>query len=81
MRLEIDVNEVTPRGVTACGRQAPVNDIRGVRGDNWSEGRLRCRWLAPVGAEKFRTRMVLEAEPVTPNYPGALGDQQGYSLV
>ena len=25
----------------ACGK---VKDSRGVRGDNWSGGRLRCRW-------------------------------------
>jgi len=71
----------------SSGRYAPaagrltLNDIRGVRGDNWSEGRLRCRWLAPFGAEEFRTLTVLEAEPLAPNYLGALGDQHGYSLV
>ena len=84
MRLEIDVidvNGLTPRGVTGL-RQAGSRKRypRGTRGQ-LVRGTVEVQVAGFFWSEELRTRMVLEAEPVAPNYLGALGDQQGYSLV
>jgi len=80
-RLEIDANKLLLGALRACGRQA-----RGKGYPRGTWGQLVRGTVEVQVAGSFRCRgiqnpHVLEAEPLAPNYLGALGDQHGYSLV